>query len=384
MKMLRRKNDVVAALIVLLALIGLMPLAAAQGEKLGLLRIVKAEYPVQVPHSYSFTVKLKIEYAFREYFEIHAAIYEGAKGLLDNLLWESKPERLIEVGQKTYDVELRSPSHEGLWIITGYVFFHNASGSFYFSDRERGPGFVEMSVKVADNARLTLRARYGSIPVYVDGALFSTDRSGILVREVKVLTEHMIAAPRNVSIAEGRRVIFKTWNGTDPKNPKMLVITSDLLLTIEFRDEFYLDVVSNVADARGAGWYPSGAIANFSASSFVPSKGWENVFGVKWSFVGWSGDIDSAAVNESIVMDRPHRVVANWTVDYGRLYYLIIVAAVLVAVGLAVFLGRRIAKRRSDEAGAAPVRTFCMFCGADINPDARFCSKCGRSQVSSG
>jgi len=30
------------------------------------------------------------------------------------------------------------------------------------------------------------------------------------------------------------------------------------------------------------------------------------------------------------------------------------------------------------------VRTYCKFCGAGIDPDARFCSKCGKGQVSSG
>jgi len=377
---------IVACLLIIVLIIvtvaSLLPYVAAQGEKLGLLRI-RAEYPVQVPRSYSFSIKLTIQYAFRDYFEIHAAVYEGARGALNRPLWEGVAERLVEVGEKTYDVQLKSPSTEGQWIVTGYVFFRNASGSFYFTDQERGPGFVEMAIKIADNARLTLRAPHGNIPVLLDGSSYSTDANGILERELKVLTEHSIEAPKNFTVAKGWRIVFQSWNGTDSNNVKRFVITKDLLLNTDFRNEFYLDVISEVPEVKGSGWYRSGAIANFSAPLLVRSKSWEGMFGVQLRFLSWSGDVESTARNESIVMDQPHRVVANWAVDYEPLLYPIILAAAL-AVGLAVFVRRRAAKGRAVEAVASPVRTFCMFCGSRIDPDARFCSKCGRSQISSG
>ncbi len=388
MRLRRRKYQIVACLLVIITVGLLIPSGIAQEEKLGLLRIAKAEYPPQVPRSYSFSIKLEVEYAFHDYFEIHAAIYEGARGALSNPLWEGSTERLIEVGQKTYDVQLKSPSREGQWILTGYVFFREGSGSDYLTDQERGPGFVEMCIKVADNAKLTLRTPYRNIPVSVDGSQYSTDASGFLVREVKVMTEHKTAAPESVSIAEGWRAIFRSWNGTDPSNPKIFMVTGDLLLTIDFQDQFYLDLVSNVADVRGAGWYRAGVVANFTAPSVVPSKGWEGILGVQWRFVGWSGDVVSVSPSESVVMDGQHRVLANWTLDYEGLFYLVIVTAALAAAGAALFLGRRMARRRSDEASdeqvAPSVRTFCAFCGSSIEPDARFCSKCGRSQLNSG
>lgn len=378
-----RGMRIVASLLIIVTVASLLPCAAAQGQKLGLLRI-KAEYPIQVPRSYSFSIKLTIEYAFREYFEIHAAVYEGSRGALNRPLWQGVTERLVEVGEKIYDVQLKSPPTEGQWIVTGYVFFRNASGSFYFTDQERGPGFVEMAIKIADNARLTLRARHGNIPVLLDGSSYSTDANGILQRELKVLTEHSIEARENVTVANGWRIVFQSWNGTDPNNVKRFVITKDLLLTIDFRDEFYLDVVSEVPEVRGSGWYRSGAIANFSAPLLVPSKSWDGMFGGQLRFVSWSGDVESTSPNESIVMDQPHRVIANWAVDYEPLLYPIIIAAALVTVGLAVFVRRRVPKGRAVEVAASSVRTFCMFCGTSIDPDARFCSKCGRSQISSG
>lgn len=380
-----RKSQIIAALLLLVVVGGLVPAAVGQGEKLGLLRIARADYPVQVPLSYAFSVKLKIEYAFREYFEIHAAVYEGPRGTFDNPLWMGEPERLIEVGERTYDVKLRSPSHEGLWVLTGYVFFRNDSGAFYFTDQERGPGFIEMSMKISDNAKLTIRTPYANIPVQVDGSSYSTDATGVLFREVRVLDEHTIVAPENVSIAQGWRVLFHSWNGTDLANSKTILFTTDLVLVIEFRDEFYLDVVSAVDDVRGAGWYPSGVVANVSAPSLVQSQDWAGVFGAQWRFAGWSGDVDSRAPNESIVMDRPHRVIANWTADYERVSYLILAgAAAVVVIALMVLLRRRRPKRSTEETVAGAVRTFCIFCGAQIDPDARFCSKCGKSQVSSG
>jgi hypothetical protein len=380
------KNRIVIWLVLVFLIADLAHPGMAQSEKLGLLRI-KAEYPVQVPRSYTFQVNLTVEYALRDYYEIHAAVYEGTIGMLDHPLWESGTERLIDVGEKTYSLELKSPAQEGQWLLTGYAFFQNASGPAYFTDQERGPGFVEVSIKVADDAKLTLRTPHCNMSVSVDGTAFATDQNGILIRELRVLTEHSIAAPGNVSMAEGWRAIFRSWNGTDYENSKTLLIKTDLSLTVDYEDEFRLDVVSGITQGTGTGWYPAGAVANFSVPMLVPQQGLAGIVGMRWRFTRWTGDINSTTTSDSVVMDHPHRVIANWAVDYGQLYYLAIGLAVSVAGAVAAFAGRRIRKKPSDEkvASVAPLaRTYCMFCGAGIDPDARFCSKCGRSQISSG
>jgi hypothetical protein len=380
------KNRLVIWLVLLFLMADFACPAMAQSEKLGFLRI-EAEYPVQVPRSYTFQVNLTVDYAFREYYAIHAAVYEGTVGMLDHPLWESGTEQLIDVGEKTYTLQLKSPAEEGEWQLTGYAFFQNASGPAYFTDQERGPGFVKVSIKVADNAKLTLRTPHGDMPVSVDGTAFATDQNGILIRELRVLTEHSVAAPGNVSIGQGWQAVFQSWNGTDHEDPKTLMIKTDLSLTVYYQDEFRLDVVSGVTQGTGAGWYPAGEVANFSVPMLVSQQGLAGMVGVRWRFTGWSGDINSTTASDSVVMDHPYRVIASWVVDYGQLYYLAIGVAVLVAGAVAAFVGQRIRKKPSDEKAALIVpsaRTYCMFCGAGIDPDARFCLKCGRSQVSSG
>jgi hypothetical protein len=357
--------------------------AMAQIEKLGLLRI-KAEYPIQVPRSYMFQVNLTVEYAFRDYFEISAAVYEGARGVLSHPLWESQHERLVDVGERTYGVQLKSPAQEGQWVLTSYAFFYNVSSLGYFTDQERGPGFIEMHIKVADNAKLTLRTPHGNMAVSVDGTGFTTDQNGVFVREFEVLTRHSIEAPRNVSMTEGWRAVFRSWNGTDNENPKTLLMSADLLLTAAYQDEFRLDVVSEVAQFSGASWYQAGEVANFSVPLLAPQQGFGGMIGIRWRFTSWSGDIESTASSESVVMDHPYRVVANWVVDYEQLYYLAIGVAALAAGAVAAFVGRQMTKKTSEEPSAALVRTYCKFCGAGIDPDARFCSKCGKGQVNSG
>jgi hypothetical protein len=379
-KLLTKNVAVICVLLVFITAGSAHP-AAAQIEKLGLLRI-KAEYPIQVPRSYIFQVNLTVEYAFRDYFEISAAVYEGARGTLSHQLWESQHERLADVGERTYSVQLKSPAQEGQWLLTSYAFFYNASSPGYFTDQERGPGFIEMHMKVADNVKLTLRTPQGNMVVSVDGTDFTSDQAGIVVREFKVLTRHLIGAPRNVSMAEGWRAVFRSWNRTDHDNPKTLLVGTDLLLTVEYQNEFRLDVVSDVTQVSGAGWYRAGAVANFSAPLLVPQQGLGGLVGIRWRFTGWSGDIKSTAKSESVVMDRPYRVVANWVIDFVQLYYFVIGAAVLVAGAVAAFVGRRMTMKPSEEKAAPLVRTYCKFCGAVIDPDARFCSKCGKGQVS--
>jgi hypothetical protein len=160
-------------------------------------------------------------------------------------------------------------------------------------------------------------------------------------------------------------------------------MTTDLLIDVEFRDEFYLNVTSDIAGVRGTGWYSSGSIASFSASTLAPSQGWESAFGIQRKFAGWTGDVNSSSPTESIVMDRPHKVAANWTTDYGGSYVILAALAAAAAVVMAVYLFRRRSRKIPAETTATPARNFCMFCGSEIDADAKFCSKCGKSQVSS-
>jgi hypothetical protein len=392
---LQAKNAVVICFLLVLIAAGFVQPAMAQSEKLGFLRI-KAQYPAQVPRSYTFEVNVTVEYAFRDYFEISAAIYQGARGIFGSALWEGQVERLIDVGEKTYNMQLTSPAEEGQWLLTGYAFFHNASSTTYFTDQERGPGFVEMNIKVADNAKLTLRTSHGNVAVSVDGARLTTDENGVLVRELKVLSRHSIEAPENVSMTDGWRALFLGWNGTDHENPKTILVRNDLSLTVDYHDEFRLDVVSEVGQVSGTGWYDAGTVAAFSVPLIVPQEGIGGLVGMRWKFTRWSGDIASTDHSESVVMNRPYRVVANWVADYQQIYYFVIGAAVLIVAAVAAFFGLRITRKPSEQPSEEPsaepaeetavptVRTFCVFCGANIDPDAKFCSKCGKGQVISG
>ena len=383
MRKLELRNRIIISLLLIVIVAGFAHPATAQSEKLGYLRI-RAQYPIQVPRSYTFQVNVTVQYAFREYYEIQAAIYEGPKGTLGSTLWQGAAEQLIDVSEKTYKVQLKSPSQEGQWIVTGYAFYHLTSGSGYFSDKERGPGFVEMQIKVADNAKLTLRTPHGNMPVSLDGTTLTTDKDGLLIREVKVLADHSFAAPTDVSMAEGWRAEFRSWNGSGQQNPKTVKITKDMLLTVDYQDQFRLDVVSDTGHGVGAGWYQAGAIANFSVPMFVPQEGLGGIVGIRWRFTGWSGDITSATNGESVVMSHPYRVVANWTIDYQQSYYFAIGASLLVAAALGAFIIRHATAKKPLEEEAEPLaRTFCMHCSAEIDPDAKFCSKCGESQISS-
>lgn len=400
-------NNVVICLLVVLIAAGFVQPSTAQIEKLGYLRVT-AQYPVQVPRSYTFQVNVTVEYAFRDYYEISAAIYQGPRGTFGSALWEGQIERLIDVGEKTYNVQLKSPAEEGQWLLTGYAFSHNASTPVYFTDQERGPGFVEMNIKVADNAKLTLQTPHGNMVVSVDGTSFTTDQNGVLVSELKILIPHSIEAPENVSMTEGWRALFLSWNGTDHENPKTILLRNDLSLTVDYQDEFRLDAVSQVAQVSGTGWYDAGTVANFSAPLLVPQQGIGGLVGIRWKFTSWSGDITSTDHSESVVMNRPYRVVANYVTDYEQLDYFIIGAAVLIVAAAAAFLVLRITRKPSEqpleqppehppeqppekpseepsekpaeEMAAPTVRRFCLFCGANIDPGAKFCSKCGKSQ----
>jgi len=73
-------------------------------------------------------------------------------------------------------------------------------------------------------------------------------------------------------------------------NPKTQMIASDLLqLTVDFSDEFYLVIVSDVHGMSGKGWHPSGTIANLAAPTVARPR-WRSlilVFVLMSSLIFW-------------------------------------------------------------------------------------------------
>jgi len=77
---------------------------------------------------------------------------------------------------------------------------------------------------------------------------------------------------------------------------------------------FYLQIQSEYGPAAGAGWYPAGTWAPISAKDIVPGG-----TGTQYRFDSWSGaqfSADPHQPSNSVLMDNPKTITANWVTQY--------------------------------------------------------------------
>lgn len=104
-------------------------------------------------------------------------------------------------------------------------------------------------------------------------------------------------------------------------------VTENHIITPQYKDQYFVNVISNFGRALGTGWYDSGAIANISV---IPGD--DTI--TRHVFLGWQGQVIGDANQYSVetLVDSPKVMVANWSVDYTDVSVIsIIVIAVLVA-----------------------------------------------------
>ena len=131
-------------------------------------------------------------------------------------------------------------------------------------------------------------------------------------------------------------------------------------VTTNYRTQYYLRVRSQFGSPEGEGWYESGSTATVSvaASDRFPNgtqvllSDGTQVFlpnGTQVFFLGWTGDTASSNNTTTILMDKPHAVVANWKVETAPAqilqgqppYFPIAIIIIIVLVLLFVLVSRR-------------------------------------------
>ena len=132
------------------------------------------------------------------------------------------------------------------------------------------------------------------------------------------------------------RYVFSNWAvDDDEESGETLSLTVDAphAAVAEYDTQHYLTVNSDYGDPTGEGWYDDGSVATLSVTSPVGTF-------VRKVFTGWTGDLSGTAATQSITIDEPKTVTAEWRDDYLYLYF-IGAGAVVVLGGALVVLSMR-------------------------------------------
>jgi hypothetical protein len=149
---------------------------------------------------------------------------------------------------------------------------------------------------------------------------------------------------------DGSRLVFQGWNvdgqSIQPGVSLQVKMNSAHVVTAQYKQQYYLKVVTDQGIAFGEGWYDAGSSAEIYVSTPVSTN-----YGVKIVFNGWQGDIQSSSQSATVLIDKPKTVIASWRSDPTVLNLTValgIMAAFLIAGGILayVLLSRRTLRPR--------------------------------------
>jgi hypothetical protein len=136
------------------------------------------------------------------------------------------------------------------------------------------------------------------------------------------------------------------------------------VVSAQYKQQYYLKVMTDQGIAYGEGWYDAGSTAEIYVSTPASTD-----YGVKIVFNGWQGDLQSNSQSATVLMDKPKTVIASWGTDPTVLNLTIalgIIAAFLIAGGILAYLALR--RRTLHPQSVKPVPTSTKTSDLSIQP----------------
>ncbi|MFQ5441014.1 MAG: hypothetical protein ACE5DL_06090, partial [Nitrosopumilaceae archaeon] len=100
----------------------------------------------------------------------------------------------------------------------------------------------------------------------------------------------------------------------EPTNPITSVkMENPYSISMDWKDQFYLDVKSKYGQVDGSGFYDKDDIVVASIDSSIQESG---ISGTRLVFDGWEGDVNSDGENVQVIMNEPKTIEGVWKKQY--------------------------------------------------------------------
>jgi len=170
-------------------------------------------------------------------------------------------------------------------------------------------------------------------------------------------TVNLNVAGQIIGGADNNRLVFQGWSvdgqSLQPSATLSLTMNSPHSVSAQYKQQFYLKVLTDQGVAYGEGWYDAGSTAQVFASTPVSTG-----YGVSWVFNGWQGDLQSSSQSATVLMDGAKTVTATWRTDATVLNITIalgIIAAFLAVAGIIAYVA--VTKNRYRQQTLKPAPT---------------------------
>jgi len=157
---------------------------------------------------------------------------------------------------------------------------------------------------------LTVISDLSNITVRINSFPFKTNEHGRI--EIRVpMGDITIEAQNEIVTGRGSRRIFNEWKWFTKSNPTSVRITQNTDLYLTYKKQFHLSLNSPHGSPIGEGWYDAGTLARFSIEPLIDLSN-----GTRIVFRGWTGDQESSNFQETVAIDKPKTLHANWKRQY--------------------------------------------------------------------
>lgn len=346
----------------------------AEEPNVGLLRLYAFRTPSQVAPNSPFSASVDVEYALHgpDNATIKSAVYAGV--INDSSpIWQSSPVVVTGGGDMIWNVSLTAPAAEGYLKLTAYAFYLDAGTWKFYDNSLNGPGFKEVTIKVAKTASLDVELGIPGISVSVGGTAVQTSATGEVRMILPVGTTYVLSVPSTVDFQNMTRAAFSSWDDGSNKTQTTVSLNGDLKVFGAYKTQYLLQVHSPVSSYSQ--WYDSGSEVSLETASSVPMNWPLSLLGLRYDFMGWSGDAQSSQSQLNITMGAPRTVNANYSINYSSSVIPAILAVGVVGAVILLMARRRSKILNQPAKDAAP---SCGNCGKDVEEGWTFCIHCGK------
>ena len=328
----------------------------AEDQSLGRVRIASFVGPRQVAPDTAFSLSLDVEYEVRAATTIRAAIFEGLLSV-GAPLWQSDNASVAGGGDKVWTLNLTAPSVEGTIQFSAYAYYLDNGVWKFYNDTVLGPGYGQVTIKVSRYATLKVDLGVPGLAVTLGNSSEMTTQAGDLNATLLVGMPYQLSVPSDQEYQNSTRIIFSGWQDGTNQTQRLISLTGDTQLIGYYRTQYLLKVTSSQSGYSYQKWYDAGSNATLQEVNFVPTSWPLALFGGKYVFSGWSGDVNSRSSEISFTMNSPKTIYANFSIDYGLLIFPIIVALGIIGEIILLALKRR--KRTKTTLGPSTERPTC-------------------------
>jgi len=275
-------------------------------------------------------------------------------------------------GDKIWYANLTAPPTEGEMKLTAYAYYLENESWYFDNQTVNGPGYSQVTVQVAKTAILDVQLGAPDISIRVDSSQLETSTYGDGHMAVAVGIVHNVSVPFDLEFQNSTRIVFKGWGDGVSQAQRSIAVNGDLRLTGFYKAQYLVKVQSVLS--QNSTWFDRGARVDLQVPISFPMNGLLGLLGARYTFVRWTGDLDSTSPRATVTVNGPKDLYANYSADYSQLAVTAISAAGIVVIILLVARRKGMARNKGDS-GSATLR--CDSCGMEIEAGWSYCNHCG-------